>query len=132
MLMGKHGLKGNMWRQVVPLWGFILTMLALGSILYIFLERSKTGPVIVNESGIETPYGKAGYADVRRVYVHREIGRSMIDPGVGRDTVSWLIIEERNGKKHHLSEEQYDLPGIMKSLGGFLEENRKMGNKKGG
>ncbi|MBK6901888.1 MAG: hypothetical protein IPH04_03505 [Saprospirales bacterium] len=124
LLAGKHSLKGNMWRQVVPLWGFLVTMLALGMMLYTFLEQKNLGPVRIDETGIETPFGKAAYDDLRRVYVYLDIEQSLIDPGVGRDTVKWLILEERSGRKHSLSEDQYDLPAMMKTLEGFLEKNR--------
>ena len=124
LLAGKHGLKGNMWRQVVPLWGFIACMLAVGAALYAWLEHGRSGPVRVDASGVETPFATVGYLDMGKVYSHREVTISLIDPSVGRDTVKWLIIEEKSGKKHLLREDQYDLPAIMGALKGFLEGNR--------
>jgi hypothetical protein len=127
LLSGKHSLKGNMWRQVVPLWTFIVALLALGVVLFSFWEYKKIGPVYLDAEGIETSYGKARYSEIARIYIHREIDRSLINPNMGRDTTKWLILEERGGKQHALSEDQYDLPAIMESLEIFLEENRNNG-----
>lgn len=124
LLAGRHGLKGSMWRQVVPLWGFILCLMAVGTMLYSWLEQRQTGTVRVDATGVETPFGKVDYGDVRRVYIHQDVDKSLIDPSVGRDTANWLIIEERNGKKHFLPADEYDLPAIMKTMEGFREENR--------
>ncbi|MBK7408862.1 MAG: hypothetical protein IPJ40_12880 [Saprospirales bacterium] len=124
ILSGKHSFKGNMWRQVVPLWTFIICMLGLGTTIFSFWNHQKIGPIVLDGKGIETPYGKALYTDIARIYIHKEIDRSLIDPSLGRDTTKWLIIEERNGTRHALSEDQYNLPEIMQSLEGFLEENR--------
>lgn len=124
LLIGKHGLKGNMWRQVVPLWGFVLCVAAAGMMLYSWLEQRQKGTVRVDATGVETPFGKVDYEDVRKIYVHQEVDKSVIDPSIGRDTVRWLIIEERSGKKHLLRADQYDLPAIMETMEGFFEENQ--------
>lgn len=125
LLMGKGPWKGRMWRQVVPLWFFIAGMIAAGTAFFTFWDHLKTGPVRFEADGVETPYGKAMYDDIVRVYVHRQADPSLINPNMERRAVNWLIIEERSGKKHALSQDQYDLAAIEETLEGFLvEENR--------
>ena len=127
LVLGKHQLKGNMWRQVVPLWTFIACMVALGTTLFSLWGHWKIGPIRVDVEGIETPYGKAKYTEIKRIYIHREVDRSLVDPKLSRDVTNWLIVEQRDGTQHAFSEDQYDLPEIMKALEGFLEENRNNG-----
>jgi hypothetical protein len=132
-LFGKHQWKGNFQRQVAPLWGFILCLMAVGATIFLFFEHGRIGPVRIDAQGIETPFGKAGYGDIDRYYVHQEVKRSIIDPSLSRDKTHWLVVEERGGKRHLFSEDQYDLRAMLDALEGFTEENRrgKGGNKKG-
>jgi hypothetical protein len=125
LLYGKHPWKGNFWRQVVPLWGFILCLLGVGTVIFTLFEHRKIGPVRIEAQGIETPFGKAQHDDIYRFYVHQEVSSSLIDPSLIREKTNWLIIEERGGKKHLFSEDQYDLPAIIGALEAFLEENRR-------
>lgn len=125
LLMGKGPWKGQIGRQVVPLWFFIAAMVATGTALFTFWNHLKTGPVRFEAEQMETPYGKVQYNDIRRVYAHRQVEPSLINPNMERRAVTWLIIEETSGKKHIFSEEQYDLAAIEKALEGYLsEENR--------
>jgi hypothetical protein len=125
LLIGKGPWKGKIGRQVVPLWFFIAAIIAAGTAFFTFWDHLKTGPVRFEAAQMETPYGKVQYEDIRRVYVHRQAEPSMINPELERKAVNWLIIEERSGKKHALSEEQYDLAALEKALQGYLsEENR--------
>lgn len=84
LVLGKHQLKGNMWRQVVPLWTFIACMVSLGTAVFSFFGHHKVGPIRLDADGIETPYGKAKYTDIDRIYIHREVDRSLVDPNWSR------------------------------------------------
>lgn len=125
ILMGKSPWKGQLSRQVLPLWTFILCLLAVGTAFFSFWNHMKVGPVKFDAEGMETPYGKALYGDISRVYIHQERDKSLIDPNMVRSTTNWLIIEERGGKKHALSQDQYNLAEIEKALEGFLDEENR-------
>jgi hypothetical protein len=127
LLTGKAPWKGRLWRQVFPLWGFIVSLLALGVAFFSFWEHLKTGPIRFEAEEIRTSYGATRYEDIVRVYFHRETERSLIDPDLGKDTTTWLIIEDRKGKTHALSEDQYDLTAIRQTLEGFLDEENRQG-----
>lgn len=95
---------------------FFVFLIASATAFFSFWSARKTGPVRLYADAIETPYGRAAFADIRNAYIEEEKEKSFINPNIVTGSVKLLIIEEYDGKAHVLSEEHYPLPRIMDSL----------------
>lgn len=95
---------------------FFLTIISTGTALFSWLSMRKTGPVTITDSAIETPYGKVEFKDVRNAEIIVDRPVRLLPTNSDRGTVKLLIIEERSGKAHVMSEENYDIQRIFGTL----------------
>lgn len=86
-----------------------------------WLDLRRTGPVFIYRDAVETPFGKAAFRDISRVYIHLDQQPSRINPNQPRQQTRLLVIEERQGKTHVFSEERYDIAAMMERLKAAME-----------
>lgn len=100
-------------KMLIAMLFFFLAMISAGTAIFSWLSARRTGPVTVYADAIETPYGKAMFRDIQRAHivVDQPVGLFKVDTRQG--AVKMLVIEERSGQAHVLSEQSYDIQRIF-------------------
>ena len=101
---------------------FFVCMIGTGTVLLSWITIQKIGPVTLYEDAIETGYGRAELVSIKRIFFHEDVQRSMLNSELERATIRFLIIEERSGKNHALSEENYEINKIYGKLKQVLDK----------
>jgi hypothetical protein len=116
LLFSKNPKITSAHRQLGSLLAFIVFLLAMGTTIFSAWASIKIQPVEITDRSVTTPYGEVGLDAIRQAYIEPRYERSLINPNVATDTMFFLIIEERSGKGHVLSEENYEIRAILKVL----------------
>jgi hypothetical protein len=95
---------------------FFLMTISTGTALFSWLSMRKTGPVTISADAIETPYGKATFENIKQAKIINDQAVGLLPTGGNSRTVKLLLIEERSGKAHILSEKNYDIQRIFGAL----------------
>lgn len=106
---------------------FFAALIGGGAAFFSWLKIRKTGPVTLYQDAIETPYGKASFGAIKDAYIHADREPSLIDPARAVRTTKMLVIEEKNGKTHVMSEEDYPINEILSALKRSFAEWRQKG-----
>lgn len=104
---------------------FFVFLIGGGAAFFSWLKIRKTGPVAIYEDAVETPYGKAAFRTMKDAYIHADNEPSLIDPARAVRTTRMLVIEEKNGKTHVLSEQDYPINEILPALKSTFAEWRQ-------
>ena len=85
----------------------------------------------ITKETIETPYGVAKLDNIKNAYFHRNNQVSAISPDMVTNSTNFLMIEEygKQKKMHALSEEHYDIKGILDALRGILNPKEDIKEK---
>lgn len=112
------GLKGipKTYKPLVSLLGFIGVLVAAITLFFSSWAGHKIGPVQIDQMSIETPYGKANYRDIRRIYLEKDQGQGVFPARNSESATQLLIIEEITGKTHVLSSENYPVMEIITAI----------------
>jgi hypothetical protein len=108
--------RAKAFRPLAQLLVFIVILLAGGTALFSGWASLKLIPVTVSEEGVVTSFGEAKFANIRQIYMHKDQEKSLINPALTVRTTMMLIIEEKDGKTHVLSEKNYELGPILKAI----------------
>jgi hypothetical protein len=95
---------------------FFAFIIAGGTAFFSWWSARKVGPVSVFADAIETPYGKANFADIRNAFIETETERSLLNANITTASVRLLIIEEKDGRTHVLSETNYPIDAVLAAL----------------
>lgn len=101
---------------------FFAFLIAASTAFFSKWSSLKTGTVSIYPDKIETGYGTASFDHIKKIYLEDNELPSMINPTIKRKTVKMLLIEETEGKIHILSEENYDINDIFRSLKKTIEQ----------
>lgn len=116
LLRRKNGGLDRNRTLLLAMLAFFAFIIALGTAFFSWWSARKTGPVTVFTDAIETPYGRAGFADIQNAYLKKESQSSLINPKLVTGSVRLLIIEEKDGHAHVLSEQNYPVEQVMTAL----------------
>ncbi|MEM1218703.1 MAG: hypothetical protein AAGH79_07315 [Bacteroidota bacterium] len=112
LLPGERGIPKAL-KPVISMLGFVGILVAGSTVFFSAWADRKIGPVQVSDTGIETPYGEALYANIRKVSVEKDNPTSIFPATSDADIASFLLIEEISGKTHVLSSENYPIQEIL-------------------
>ena len=113
VLKQKKSYQQRNWQMLVSMLLFFVFLISISTAFFSFWAHQKIGPVKIEAEAIETAYGKVSFREIKKISFHESNQPSMINPNINRSTVRILLIEERSGKIHALSEENYDINSIM-------------------
>lgn len=102
--------------MLIAMLAFFAMIMAAGTAFFSFWSMQKTGPVYVYENSIVTPYGEAKYANISKAYIEMNNQQALLNPGNTTSSVRMLFLEERDGKMHVLSEDNYEIDKILKEI----------------
>ena len=95
---------------------FFVLLISSGTAFFSWWKIQKSGPVAVYADAVETPYGRAAFSTVKDAYIHVDNQPSLISPGRNVRTTKMLVIEERSGKTHVMSEEDYPIKEMLPAI----------------
>ena len=95
---------------------FFVMMISAGTAFFSWLKVRKTGPVAVYKDAVETPYGKAAFSNFKDAYIYADNQPSLVSPGRSVRTTKILVIEERDGKTHVMSKEDYPVQEMLPAI----------------
>ncbi len=101
---------------------FFATIIAGGAAMFSYLSMRKTGEVILYRTHLLTPYGDVSFDAIEKASIIDNKEPSVIDPNASRRAVRLLVIEEKSGKTHVMSEKNYDINAMMGRLREAVEQ----------
>ena len=96
-------------------------LIALGTGLLKVYSLWRLQPIVVYNTRVVTPYGAAVYKNLIDFGIQLEKKTSLINPEVSRDSVRYLMLFEKGGKTHVLSEGDYPIDSIYATLNRIVE-----------
>lgn len=122
-MLKKKGPRDNYnQRMLIAMLLFFAALIGGSTTFFSGMKLRKTGPVHFYESSLETPYGKVEYASIKDARIMADKTTSFINPNQSTRTTRLLMIEEKTGKAHVLSEEDYDIQIIFRELQAKVRE----------
>lgn len=112
-------------RLLVAMLSFFVFLIAASTAFFSWWSMEKTGPVHFYAAGIQTPYGKVKFQEIRNAYIHQDKEKSLVNPNVVTRATNILVIEEISGKTHALSEAQYPISQILGRLKNELKGKKE-------
>ncbi len=106
---------------------FFVFLIGGGAAFFSWLKIRKTGPVSLYENAVETPYGRTAFNTIKDAYIHADREPSLINPARSVRTTKMLVIEEKGGKAHVLSEQDYPIDEILSALKSTFAEWQQKG-----
>lgn len=127
VVMLKKKAKGRQHYQnmLLAMLFFFAALISSGTAFFSWLKIRKTGPVSIYQDEVTTPYGSAAFSTIKDAYIHADNQPSLINPGKAVRTTKILVIEEKSGKAHVMSEEDYPIKEILPVLKDALDEWQK-------
>ncbi|MCB0568943.1 MAG: hypothetical protein KDC66_04235 [Phaeodactylibacter sp.] len=104
---------------------FFVLLIGSGTAFFSWLNTRKISDIVIYTDAIETPYGKAPFANIRNAYFKTVNQPSIFDPSGASRQTQMLAIEELNGKAHLLSEENYDIKDVFDKLKAAIKQWEK-------
>ncbi len=95
---------------------FFVFLIATATAVFSFWTTRKIDTVYIYENAVETPYGRVEFSNLKDAKIETQRQPSLINPSIARSSSKMLIIIEEDGKRHLLSEENYDIQNIMRKL----------------
>lgn len=80
------------------------------------MKYKKTSPVSIYENGLETTYGSVEFKEIKNASIIADKSPSYVNPNQSTRITRLLIIEEKSGKTHVLSEEDYPIQDILRTM----------------
>ena len=115
----------NKFKPLASLGLFFVFLIGSSTAFFSWLTTTKMTTVTINEAYIETNFGKVEWDDVQNIYIHDD---KKIAPFSGKrvgKTTKILMIVEMGGKTHALSELNYNIA----EMGKTIKEIRESGVK---
>jgi drug/metabolite transporter (DMT)-like permease len=103
-------------RMLIAMLLFFGALIGGSTTFFAGMKLRKTGPVHFYEKGMETPYGQLDYTTIKDARIITDKTPSYVSPNQSTRTTRLLVIEERSGKAHVLSEEDYDIQELFRFL----------------
>ncbi|MCB0559854.1 MAG: hypothetical protein H6573_25400 [Lewinellaceae bacterium] len=95
---------------------FFVMLISSGTAFFSWLKIRKTGTVTVYRDAVETPFGKATFSNFKDAYIYADNQPSLVSPGRTVRTTKILVIEERTGKTHAMSEADYPVKEMLPAI----------------
>ncbi len=95
---------------------FFTVLIGSGTAFFSWLKSRKTSDIIIYTDAVETPYGRAEFGNIKNAAIELDKQPSFVNPGRAVRQTRLLVIEEKNGKAHIMSEKDYDLQELMDKL----------------
>ncbi len=108
-------------KNVLAMFLGFLAFIALGVAGLKWISVLKLQPVVLYTTKLVTPYGSAPYIQIQDFGIKLERKSSLLYPDVYRDSARYLMISEKQGKTHVLSEGDYQIDSIYAALSRLVE-----------
>ncbi len=91
-------------------------LIALGMGVFSWFSTLKMREITVSKEAIVLPDNTISLKKIKNAYIYLHLEKSGLSSNIIKDTVSMLILEEKSGKTHAISAENYDVDGILETL----------------
>ena len=109
-------------RKIVAMLVFFLAIIAMSTAFFSGWNILKTGKVALYENKIVIGQSAIPFTNIKNVIIETDRGTSLINPKINTRSIDILLIEEKSGAVHAISEEQYPVGEIMKKLKELTEK----------
>jgi hypothetical protein len=115
-ILKKPVIKAYNYKMLVAMLLFFASLISLGTSVFTGLKLKKNTPVQIYADAIATPYGLARYDNIKNAAIIADKRPSLINSNQSVSITKLLLIEEKGGKAHVLSEEDYPIKAILRQL----------------
>jgi len=112
-------------RATLAMLFFFFGLLATGTTVFSYLGQAKLDPVKIYSDRITTTYGTAQFSDIQNARIIKDQDRSLINQDIVRRETALLYIEEKGGKVHVLSAEQYPVEDILQRMRELIKKGQQ-------
>lgn len=109
------------YRQLGQMLSGIFLIIGLGVVTGTLYNLGQLSPVKIYPDSVETGYGKVEFKDLKYVYIERAMKNSFVAPSVAVDTTLLAYFEEKSGRSYVLSEDNYEVEAIVKTIRPILD-----------
>ena len=109
----KQGRNMRLLLSMLTFFGFII---AASTSFFSWLAVQKTGPVLIYEDAIRTPYGTVPFSEIVKAEIKDNKTTSMINPNLSTGGNQLLLIEEKGAKMHVISDQDFAVDEIFGAL----------------
>jgi hypothetical protein len=115
----------NRFKPLASLGLFFIFLICITTAFFSWLTTTKVTTVTINKDFIETNFGKVNWSNIQNIYVHED---RTVAPFSGQEvgkTTKILMIVEMGGKTHALSELNYDIKEMSKTIQQIRNEQKE-------
>ncbi len=102
--------------MVVAMLLFFIGMIGAGTAVFSALTLRRLQPVVLTRETLTTGYGEVSLREINTAQIVEDRQVSLVNPSMTTRSTRLLLIEERSGKVHALSEKHYDINRILGSM----------------
>lgn len=95
---------------------FFVGLIGLGTALFSYMSYRLVDEVVVTDTHFRSGYGETALADIKVMKIVTDRQSSFVNPSITQKSTRVLLIEEKSGRIHSLSELHYDITAIMREL----------------
>ena len=95
---------------------FFMGLLATGTAFFSGWSLLRQGKVVIQAEQLQIGNQTIAYTDIKRIFYKRDKQASIFQAVEGTTTINFLVVEEKGGRAHALSEQQYPIGEIRSRL----------------
>lgn len=120
--------KDRNYRMLGAMLLFFVFLIGSSTAFFSWLAARRIGPVSIYAEAIATPYGTIPFSELKNAEIRQAGQRSLVNPNRISGQKQILLIEEKNGKVHAFSEDNYRLQEILAKLRTAVEQWKNKGD----
>jgi len=103
-------------KQLFSMLAFFALLIAASTAFFSWWNSQKIKTVKIYKDRIEIPTGEVRLKNIHSAYIYLNEQKGPFSGSLTSDTTKLLIIEEVNGMRHVLSEENYEIKGMLTAI----------------
>ncbi len=131
LLLRRKGPRENRnYRMLGAMLLFFVFLIGSSTAFFSWLDARRIGTITIYREAITTPFGTIPFSELKDAEIRQAGRRSLVIPNRISGQKKILLIEEKSGKVHAFSEDNYrlqeTLAKLRDALGKWQEEKKKM------
>lgn len=98
---------------ILAMLAFFVGLMAVGTAFFSGWSLRKQGKVELYQDGLQLGSSSIPYQDIKKIYYKQDKSSSPFQGPTNNETHTFLVIEQKGGKTHAISEESFPIGEIM-------------------
>ncbi|MEQ8704103.1 MAG: hypothetical protein RIC19_09305 [Phaeodactylibacter sp.] len=111
-------------RMLIAMLLFFTFLIGASTAFFSWMRTERLEPVMIYNNAVETSYGKVAYKDLGNAKIVTDQQNQPFS-NLNQGTTRLLVILEKDGKTHALSEEDYPIEEVLRELRNAVQDWKK-------